>query len=211
MIDLSFTILGQTIPADHGYLLYASLSRLLPDVHRENGIAVHPVRGRQTGDRQLQLQPWSRLVIRTQAERIPALLGLAGKQLNLAGRLLRIGVPQVFALVPATALRSRLVTIKLDKEDGPITAESFLPAVRRQLDALPISAEAPVTIGRRRTLRIKDKEVIGFEVLVEGLTADESLVLQEHGLGGRRHMGCGVFAPVPVPTGRGARCTTGNT
>ena len=196
MIELSFTIQGQTLPADHGYLLYASLSRLLPDVHRENGLAVHPIRGRQAGERQLQLQPWSRLVIRTQPESIPALISLAGKQLTLAGRVLRIGVPQVLSLVPAPTLRSRLVTIKLDKDNGPITAETFLPAVRRQLDSLSISAEALVTIGRRRTLRIKDKEVIGFEVIVEGLTAEESLALQEHGLGGRRHMGCGVFVAI---------------
>lgn len=46
MLELSFTIVGQTIPADHGYPLYASLSRLLADVHRENGIAIHP-KGRQ--------------------------------------------------------------------------------------------------------------------------------------------------------------------
>lgn len=195
MLDLSFGVVGQTIPADHGYLVYASLARLLPDVHRENGLAVHPIRGRQAGQRQLQLQPWSRLVIRTAAEHIPVLIALAGKQLNLAGAVVRIGVPQVLSLEPAPALRSRLVTIKLDKAAGPITAESFLAAARRQLDALPISAEALVTVGRRRTLRIKDKEVIGFEVIVEALTAEESLTLQEHGLGGRRHMGCGVFVP----------------
>jgi len=32
-------------------------------------------------------------------------------------------------------------------------------------------------------------------VLIEGLTAEESLTVQEHGLGGRRHMGCGLFVP----------------
>jgi CRISPR-associated protein Cas6 len=196
MIDLSFAILGDTIPADHGYPLYASLSRLLPDVHREDGLGIHPIRGRQAGNRQLLLQPWSRLVLRTEAENIPALLPLAGKHLIVAGRPLRIGVPQVLALVPAPALRSRLVTIKLDPDDGPITPESFHAAARRQIDALAISAEAILTVGRRRTLRIKDKEVIGFELIVEGLTADESLLLQERGLGGRRHMGCGVFVPV---------------
>jgi CRISPR-associated protein Cas6 len=53
-----------------------------------------------------------------------------------------------------------------------------------------------LTLGKRRTLRIKDKEVVGYEVLVEALTAEESLNLQEHGLGGRRHMGCGIFSSV---------------
>jgi CRISPR-associated protein Cas6 len=52
------------------------------------------------------------------------------------------------------------------------------------------------TRGKRRTLRIKDKEVVGYEVKLEGLTVAESLNIQEQGLGGRRHMGCGVFVPM---------------
>jgi hypothetical protein len=32
--------------------------------------------------------------------------------------------------------------------------------------------------------------------LVDYLTATESILLQEHGLGGRRHMGCGIFVPM---------------
>jgi hypothetical protein len=32
--------------------------------------------------------------------------------------------------------------------------------------------------------------------VVEGLTAEESLTLQTHGLGGKHHMGCGVFVPL---------------
>jgi len=32
--------------------------------------------------------------------------------------------------------------------------------------------------------------------MVQGLDADESLKLQEHGIGGRRRFGCGIFVPV---------------
>ena len=58
-----------------------------------------------------------------------------------------------------------------------------------------MSTRAIVTIGKRRTLRIKDKEVIGYEILIEGLMAEDSLDIQEQGIGGRRHMGCGLFVP----------------
>lgn len=61
------------------------------------------------------------------------------------------------------------------------------------MTALGVSEQAIFSIGKRRTIRIRDKEVVGYEVILEGLTADESLAIQTTGLGGRRHMGCGVF------------------
>jgi CRISPR-associated protein Cas6 len=206
-IDLAFALVSTCpVPADHGYHLYASISRALPAMHEPNGIGIHPIRGRIIGERQMQLCDWSRLTIRVAAERIAEVLPLAGKQLNLAGRPLRVGVPQVLALTPAPALRSRLVTIKVSSADdqptGPPDHDAFLAAARRQLDALGIAPEAQFCIPTRdsrplrRTLRIKDKEVVGYELLVKPLTAEESLALQSHGLGGRRHMGCGIFVPV---------------
>lgn len=194
VIDLSFPVYAnQPIPADHGYALYAGLSRALPDLHQQNGIGVHPLRGRQVGDRLLALNDRSRLAIRTRVDEIGGLIQLAGKSIDVAGRALRVGVPQVHSLRPSTAVRSRLVTIKL--KEG-LTEQAFLESVRRQMNDLGLSDEARLTLGKRRTLRIKGKEVVGYEVLVEALTADESLVLQQHGLGGRRHMGCGIFSPV---------------
>ena len=98
--------------------------------------------------------------------------------------------------IPAPALRSRLVTIKIvgaDKDPSLLTEPNFQTAVHKQLSALGVSDQAELTLSKRRTFRIKRKEVIGYETIIEGLTAEESIRLQEAGLGGRRHMGCGVF------------------
>lgn len=45
-------------------------------------------------------------------------------------------------------------------------------------------------------MRIKDKMVVGFQVEVTQLTGEESITLQEQGIGGRRRMGCGIFVPL---------------
>lgn len=205
-IDLAFTIRAEKpVPVDHGYALYGAVSRLLPDVHRENGIALHPLRGRQIGDRMLMLMPWSTLTLRVADGQIAPLLPLAGKALRLGDATLRLGVPEVHALIPAPTLRSRLVIIKVAHVDpaSALDEPQFLPAARKQLDTLGISPAATLHVPRdrhsrpcRRTLRIKQREIVGYELIVEGLSAEESLTLQERGLGGRRHMGCGVFVPV---------------
>lgn len=190
-LDVSFTVSSKIpIPADHGYHLYAAISRVLPLIHETNGIGIHPIRGRMIGGRQMQLANFSRLTIRLAANRMVDVLPLSGTELNVAGRTVQVGIPQVFAITTATLLHSRLVTIK-----GFMDAAPFLAALRRQLGELGISSEAETVLGKRRTIRIRDKEVVGYEVLLQSLTAEESLSVQVVGLGGRRHMGCGVFAP----------------
>jgi CRISPR-associated protein Cas6 len=197
-VDLSFSLNGvKPIAADHGYALYGAVSRLLSHVHAENGVGIHPIRGRQVGNRQLMLMPWSTLTLRVAEDQIGLMLPLAGKPLRLGNAKVRVGVPSVHAIIPTTSLRSRLVVIKVANiRPDSVTSEQFAEAVRRQLGELGISNEAIVTIGKRRTLRLKQREIVGYEVVVESLTADESIALQEHGLGGKRHMGCGVFVPV---------------
>ena len=188
-IDLAFAVLGQRpIPADHGYVLYGALSHAIPSLHASHGIGIHPIRGQQIGDRRLSLTAHSRLVVRVDTDHIGQVLPLAGQQLDITGSKVRVGVPQVWSLPPAPALRSRLVTTKNCQDQSRFESE-----LRRQLDVLDVSQAVIVTVPKRRTLRIKDKEVVGYEVILEGLTAAESLNIQELGLGGRRHMGCGVF------------------
>jgi CRISPR-associated protein Cas6 len=116
---------------------------------------------------------------------------LTGKQLRISEATIRVGIPQVRPLSPATALRSRLVTTKNGTE-----TERFKVELQRQLTSLGVSSQAMLTVTNRKTLRIRDKEIIGYEVIIEALTAIESIAVQEFGLGGRRHMGCGVFVPV---------------
>lgn len=200
-LDLEFPVVStSTINVDHGYHLYAGLSHVLATVHSENDIAVHPIRGRQIGGRKLELMPWSGVRIRTPQDKVGDLIALSGQCISIGQQKILLGVPNLHALEPATALRSRLVTIK-----GFQDAATFQDAVRRQLDAMRISSQVIVTIPQRirkpgddpqpvrRTIKIRDKEVVGFEVILEGLTGQESIAIQETGLGGRRHMGCGVF------------------
>jgi CRISPR-associated endonuclease/helicase Cas3 len=202
MIELHFPVLGSTLPTDHAYALYAALSERIPALH-DAGIPwrVAGIAGHFAGQGLLQLEPGrSRLRFRLPAENIPVLLPLAGKALEIAGHRVRLGVPQVRPLIPAPGLLARVVTIK-----GFLEPALFLEAVRRQLDALNIQGEPGIPLTKtgkrkglphRHVLRIKDKQVVGFAVQVMALTAEESIRLQEAGIGGRGHLGCGFFVPV---------------
>ena len=191
-IDIKFLILprGTPVPADHGYPVYSAISRILPQWHLAEGYGIHPITGHQIGNRMMILTDTSRLVIRVDSERIGEFLSLAGKSIGLGKTFLQIGVPTVHPLVPAKSLRSRLVTIK-----GFMEPDDFIAAIRRQLDSLEISPTVDIQLGKRRTFQIHHKNVVGYEVFLDGLGDEESIRVQEVGLGGRRKMGCGLFLP----------------
>jgi len=188
VVDLAFRLTGSKVPVDHGYALYSAISGLIPEIHDAKNIGVHPIRGTYSGNGELMLRDSSRLVVRMESEQIGQFLKLAGKKLEIDSYSFRVGVPEVRVLLPRAALYSRLVTIK-----GFMEPAEFLEAAKRQLEKIEVQAE--LQIGERRTFRIKDKQVVGFELAATGLDAEDSIRLQENGLGGRRHMGCGVFVP----------------
>lgn len=192
-IDLFFPVHGREIPVDHGYPLFAALSRCLegpdnPWLHESADIGIHLIRGRYQGQGRLALGPHTRLGVRLPAALIPKLLPLAGKSVQLGGNSLRLGIPQPHALIPAPNLYAHLVTCRNGQDEARFDAE-----IARQMEGLGIQGQ--VQRGPRRTFTVKDKKVVAHSLLVTELTAEESIRLQEKGLGGRRKLGCGVFVP----------------
>ena len=147
-VDLSFHISGvQPLWSDHGYCLYGAISRVLPQIHQPNEIAVLPISGQQIGGRQMQLTRSSRLTLRVASTDIASWLGLAGKTLEIGGSKVQIGVPEIRSLIAATALRSRLVTTKNCQDQTRFEAE-----LNRQMKALGLSDQVIVTIFNRHAL-----------------------------------------------------------
>jgi len=171
---------------DHGYAVYAAASRVVSAIHQDPTVGIAPIRGRYAGGGLLHISPHTRLVLRIPASRIPVFLPLAGKVLEIDGYAIRLGVPETRSLVPAAALYAHMVTTRNGHDPVRFEAE-----VARQLVQLGVGGR--LSVGRRRTFDVHGKQVVGYSVLVSELTAEESIALQENGLGGRRKMGCGFF------------------
>lgn len=209
IVDISFRMMGARLPADHSYRLYGALTTAVPELHGDKiPYSVHPVRGQQLPGRELALLPHSQLIVRLDHEHLPTVMPLAGKALRVGSYIVSLGVPGVHPLTASPVLRSRLVIIK-----GFTEPEAFRQAAQRQVEQAGVSAtvglvepransrfegrSTPATGPVRRTLRIRDKEIVGFAVQVDGLADHDAITLQERGLGGRQHFGCGVLVPPP--------------
>jgi CRISPR-associated endonuclease/helicase Cas3 len=195
-IAVSFPVQGQQLPADHGYLLYAAITKRVPSLHSVAWLGVELISG----------VPWAPGVItlpgnnaslrlRLPADKLAQVLPLAGARLDLDGYALRLGIPMARLLVPASSLYARIVTIKKFTE-----AEAFLTAAQRQLAQFGITAAVELPrdghTRSRRIVTIHGRKVVGFSLVAHGLSDADSLKLQAVGIGGRRAMGCGIFNPI---------------
>lgn len=195
MVDLCFPVQGSLLPADHGYGLLAALAHLVPSLHQNPHVGILTAPGIRDGKGKILLTPRSQVRIRLPIEAVAGVYGLAGKCLRVGCHEVRLGIPQLFTLKPSSALKARIVTIK-----GYQEAEAFEAAAQRQLKQLGFSGKVSVMRDQqgnplRKTLKIKQHTMVGFTTLVQDLGEEESIRLQQIGLGGRRRMGCGFFLP----------------
>ena len=206
IVDLLFPASGGVIPTDHAYPLYAALSRAVPAFHDPaSGLRFAPLTGLPGERGRLRLTDRSLLRVRVPSGTIPTVLPLAGMKLDVAGPGVRLGPPTVRPLVPATAVESWLVTFNCGEVAGnDAQLGAFLATGRAKLKDLNVGGELGVRVfeagervgqPRRRVVRVKGAAIVGYAVMVSGLTADESVRLQERGLGGRTKIGCGFFLP----------------
>jgi CRISPR-associated protein Cas6 len=187
-VDLRFQVFGQSVKVDHGYALFAAISRILPEFHEAGDIGLRLIRGRYMGNGQLNISPASNIVFRLPVSKVAEYINLAGKIFDLDGHQLHIGVPNSRALVPAVTLYSHLVTTKNGNDQ-----KRFEEEMKRQMETM--GCKGKLSVGKRKTFKVREKQVVGYSALVSELTAEESIILQEQGLGGRRKMGCGFFEP----------------
>jgi len=201
VIEASFPLQGELIPTDHAFLLYAALSHCVPEFHHEKAnIRFSPINGTSEGKGLIRIIKGSRLRVRLPADQIAVILPLAGRTLELGRHRIALRSPTVLPLVPAPTLTARIVTFK-----NATDPDHFLTTARRKLDEIHVAGEPGIPLiqqgeragePRRRIVRIKGRQIVGYALQIEGLTAEESLRLQEQGLGGRCRMGCGFFVPV---------------
>jgi CRISPR-associated protein Cas6 len=211
-INVSFSLSGKQLPADHGYLLYSAISKASSSLHGNDWLAIELISGFPSG-RGLIVLPERGATLRL---RIPAghyrdVLSLAGKRLDIGGHQIRLGLPVARPLEPAGSLYARVVTIKKFTEPEP-----FLEAVKRKLDSFGVKGRVELPRDeqgryRRRIVTIHGKSVVGFSVALHELNDEDSLLLQAgavrvvspcddsikwQSIFSRRAMGCGFFNPI---------------
>jgi CRISPR-associated protein Cas6 len=222
MIELNFPLGGTPLPFDHGYPLYRAVAGIVPWVGEpaQIDLAIVPIRGSPHGGF-LHLTSTSRLAFRLSAEDVEKLLPLTGRILAVDAATLKLGKPTDSRLRPVPGLASPFTVVEPCRHSDEVLERLKAEFIALDIRAVPSlrrkhgreGTNPPGQRGRsfecpyaRHHRQVAGNSVVGWEVQVFGLTPEESVRLQERGVGPGRRYGCGVFMPVegkrPRPASR---------
>jgi len=197
--DLNFRVECRGgLAVDHAYPLYRAVIQVLPWFETEPGVALHTLHGAESGNGWLRpykegdllyLSKRTRLRLRLPKARFEDAAILAGKTLDIGGCMVKVARPTVRALSTQTTLFTRsLVAEKTQSEN------EFLHQATEMLNAEGIHPQRMMG-GRQHTIKMPDATLYARSLMIVDLAFEQSIQLQQHGLGVQQKLGCGIFLP----------------
>jgi CRISPR-associated protein Cas6 len=198
IVDAIFAISCRSLPVDHAYALSQAIQAALPWFAEEPRAGLHTVYGAASAsgwmrpegaDALLQLSHRAKLALRLPRHRLGDAAALLGSTLQVAGWPMRVDRLSLRPLSRITTLFSRCVVLAAAGDEA-----AFLVAAAGELGALGIIAGTTLC-GRVTPVATPARTYQTRSLMLAGLTPEQSLALQQHGLGAERILGCGVFIP----------------
>lgn len=199
IVDLNFKVRCRSLPLDHAYALSRAVQAALPWLAGEERAGIHLIHGAESGNGWIRpedpdkdvlyLSRRTRFTLRLPKERVAQAEALAGTTLEVAGNSVGLSDPSVRPLSDQTTLFARYVISERAGDD-----EGFVEDVAAMLAAAGISVRKLLS-GRRHRLRTPDGEIDTRSVMIADLDIEDSVRLQQQGLGPGRKIGCGLFLP----------------
>ena len=200
VVDVLFAMECRRLPVDHAFPLAAAIEAVIPWTAETAGLGVHSVHvaGSQNGwerpphgrDHFLMLSRRTRLAIRVPRECKDRLCEeLSGKTLEVDGCRLVIGAGRPRPLSRETTLFARHVVSPPETDE-----ERFLAEAVRELGRLGIRVRKALC-GKNCLLHTPSGDLHTRSLMLANLAPEDSLRLQQIGLGPHRILGCGLFLP----------------
>lgn len=198
IVDLSFKVQCKQLPLDHAYALSQVMQQELPWLADEQQAGVHIIHGAESGngwirpqepDALLSLSRRTRFMLRLPKIRVQEANDLVGRKLSVDENELILSEPHKRPLSALTTIFARyIITDNIENE------EEFLNNSAELLKKEGIQVKKMMS-GLAHVLRMPEEDLHTRSLMIDGLKIEESIYLQQHGLGEGRIYGCGLFLP----------------
>ena len=198
VVDLSFKVQCKQLPLDHAHDLSRAIQAELTWFAEEPRAGIHLIHGAESGngwirpqepDALLSLSRRTRFMLRLPKHRIDEARQLAGRRIMVGEHELILSQPHEKLLSSQTTIFARYVVT-----DHLTDEEAFLEQADQLLKKQGIRARKMMS-GRAHVLRMPGDNLATRSLMIGSLEKEESIQLQQQGLGAGRKLGCGLFLP----------------
>lgn len=197
--DVNFAISCKCLPLEHAHALYLALASVLPWLDEEKQAGIHPIYGAETGNgwqrpedsptELMYLSHRQKMTLRVPKHRLSDVEQLVGQCLNIGGHELKVGKMKTKLLSDMPTIFARHVAAKNDQ-----TEDQFLEHAAEILTQMGIKIRKMMA-GRERRIHTPEGTIFTRSLMLADLEKEESVQLQENGIGPHRKLGCGLFLP----------------
>jgi CRISPR-associated protein Cas6 len=202
VVDLVFDIQCRELPVDHACDLSQAIRSHLPAMEEDSRWGVHTIHlaGSQNGwerpdprlGQKLILSRRTKLTLRVPRERVEEVEeGLEGVELEVGGCAMRIGKAKQKKLSTQGTVFARYVVLEPGEDQDE---HGFLSRIVGHLAERGIRVKKALC-GKTAEVAGPEGPILTRSIMIAGLTTDESVLLQQEGIGPLRHMGCGIVIP----------------
>ena len=196
VVDVIYNINCKCIPLEHAHALSEALQQALPWLREEETAGIHQVYGAESGNgwerpdtEVLYLSRRQKLMLRLPKTRLDEAKSLSGQTLDIAGYPLEVGELATRKLSDLPTLFARHVLGEAEQGE-----DEFMAQAVAQLNAMGIRVKK-MMCGKEGRIELPDTTLYTRSLMLADLEMQESVMLQEVGLGPGRKLGCGLFLP----------------
>lgn len=199
IIDVAFKIKCKTLPLDHADSLSGQIIKHLPWAKDEHGFAIHQIhvaesangwfRPEDPENEILNVSHRTKMTLRVPSSKLILLDELVGKTLDIDGHPLTVGQYSKKVLSKMTTIFARYVDTEGQEDEA-----DFIEMVYQNLTERDIKVRKMLS-GKLTKHQISGETVLTRKIMLSDLERDESIVLQEEGIGDKQRYGIGIFLP----------------
>lgn len=197
VVDLVFKLNGKRLDIDHAFALSEALQQHLDaDICARIGVHGISLPGSGNGwnrpdqiDAELPLSRRARLVIRVQRGDSDLVTRISNQRLQMANQAIDVGVSSIRKLSSLGTVYARAICC-----DRTQSEDDFLQDVADKLETMGIQVSKMIC-GRSGVIRTAGEDIFTRALMVADLKPEESVRLQQQGVGDGRLLGCGLFVP----------------
>ena len=196
MIDVAFKINCKTLPYDHAFSLSNEILKYLPWLKGNKLTGIQTLHGPESGNgwtraenEEIFLSKRTRLILRIPKSEYDKTCKLEGETLKVLGNDIKIGKASKKPFLTVRDLICRFVLT-----DDDLNESDFLKYVAKEFESHEIHLRKAIC-GKTKSFTINGDQKFKRSLMIADLSKENSIKLQDVGVGIGRIFGCGIFLP----------------